>query len=224
MEADMYPTNANALQPVLIVPKGTAYRKAHKDGLDKCYKEHQAWLQKEVGQTVAVLPTVHYYSNKTLADFLATNPYYLAQEDIEGRCLQDSTGQLIRFCNPQRLYTLNSVGVTGIGNMAGRSSWRCQGDPDNPLEPWGPGVAAGATGLSLDRLAGLAPPGGQLGIHKGAMLHELLHCLGVQHPTEAEHGPQAWLSPMAGFWFYGTPECHLLPHEIALLRQSPFFS
>ena len=32
---------------------------------------------------------------------------------------------------------------------------------------------------------------------RGAALYEMLHCLGVQHPTEEEHGPAAWLSQMA---------------------------
>ncbi len=38
--------------------------------------------------------------------------------------------------------------------------------------------------------------------------------------TGQRHG----FPPMAGYWFFGTPECHLLPHEVAYLRESHFFA
>jgi hypothetical protein len=144
----------------------------------------------------------------------------------------DEAGERIDFCNSKRLYVLYSTGNTGLANMAGRQAFDCPAEPTNPLEPWGPGRAGGPSGWAMELVAGHELPDSEIptgvrpaiNLVRGATLHEMLHCLGVQHPTEDEHGPEAWLSPMAGHWFFGQPECHLLPHEIAYLRESHFFA
>jgi hypothetical protein len=120
-----------------------------------------------------------------------------------------------------------------LANMAGRQAFNVP--PDNvcnPIEPWGPGICGGPSGLFLDVLAGLQPPEAvptwwapahrALMLIFGATLHELLHCLGIRHSHESVDGPEAWLSPMGAQWNW-PDDGHgkaalLLPRERAEIR------
>jgi len=195
----------------------------------------QRWLLGQVGKTWETVPAMRINSLKTAEEHAAGNVYFDVAEQLRTQPARfDEGGERVDFCNWRRLYVLYSTGDTNLQNMAGRSVFGCSSDRVNPLEPWGPGRAGGPSGWAIELIAGrisedacrqhVAPPAQPLGTVRGATLHEMLHCLGVQHPTEEEHGPEAWLSPMAGYWHFGTPDCRLLPHEIAYLRESPFFS
>jgi len=193
------------------------------------------WLSQQVGKTWRTVPAVRIDSLKTAEEHAAGNIYFDVAGQLRAQPAHfDEGGEPVDFCNPRRLYVLYATGDAKLENMAGRSVFGCPPDPSNPLEPWGPGRAGGPSGWAMELIAGriseddcrehIAPPSQPLGTVRGATLHEMLHCLGVQHPTEEEHGPEAWLSPMAGYWYFGTPECRLLPHEVTYLRESHFFS
>jgi hypothetical protein len=195
----------------------------------------QDWLLGQVGKTWRILPAVRIDSRKTAEQHAAGNIYFDAAEQLRAQTPRiDESGERVDFCNWRRLYVLYATGYPKLENMSGRQPFGCPPAPENPMEPYGPGVAGGPSGWAIELIAGrvseddcreqVAPPSQPLGTVRGATLHEMLHCLGVQHPTEAEHGPESWLSPMAGYWHFGLPECRLLPHEVAYLRESHFFS
>jgi hypothetical protein len=225
--------NAYGVCPLVIVTSGWVYDDAYRVGANADMAVFQEWLYQEVGRTITTVPAVRIDSLKTAEEHATGNVYLdIAEQLRSGPARYDQAGELVDFCNSKRLYVLYSTGETGLANMAGRQPFNCPPDPTNLLEPWGPGRAGGPSGWAMELVAGHDLSDSQIptdvrpaiNLVRGATLHELLHCLGVQHPTEEEHGPAAWLSPMAGYWFFGTPECHLLTHEVAYLRNSHFFA
>jgi hypothetical protein len=238
--------NPYAIQPLLFVAKGIDYDSRYRTGLDSVFRVLQDWCLQQVRATFRLLRTKNIYIPRTVEE-LNTDPagtfgafhQYLSQIPVN-----DSTKQRIEFCNWRRVYVVNAIGpFEHIGNMVGRPTWGCPSDADNPLDPWGPGTAAGFTGISLelvrgnfgaiteqDRIdhAGLRYENK----NRGAVLHELLHCVGVQHPgqvgTYAEvmterYGVKGWSSIMAGWWYFGE-RGRLFPEEAEYLRGSPFFA
>lgn len=227
--------NKRAVQPLIVITRGWNYDKAYREGANDDMHVLQDWLYHEVGKTWRVLPAVRVNSDMTAEEHAARNIYF----DIMGPAagVWDRSGMPVNFCNPLRLYVLYSTGYTGLKNMAGRQAFNCP-PSDAALkaetgEEWGPGVAGGPSGWAMELAAGHdapdTPAGSSRNASRGALLHEILHCLGVQHPNETIDGPQAWLSPMAGWWF-GVPGADnngnpvtLLEREKAQLRESPFF-
>jgi hypothetical protein len=230
---DRAQANSYGVCPLVIITRGWTYDDAYRLGADADMALFQDWLYQEVGQTIRTVSAVKIDTVKTAEEHAAGNIYLEIADQLRSDPTHyDEGGEQVDFCNAKRLYVLYSTGDTGLANMAGRQPFNCPPDPENPLEPWGPGRAGGPSGWAMELVAGHHVPEAEIGtdvrpainLVRGATLHEMLHCLGVQHPTEDEHGPQAWLSPMAGYWFFGTSECHLLPHEVAYLRHSHFFA
>lgn len=227
---DRAQANPYGVCPLVIVTRGWPDDDNYRLGADVDMELFQEWLYQEVAKTIRTVPAVRIDSLKTAAEHAAGNVYLdIAAQLRREPARNDEAGEPVDFCNSKRVYVLYSTGDTGLANMAGRQPFNCAADPTNPLEPWGPGRAGGPSGWAMELVAGhpTETPVERFdprSVSRGATLHEMLHCLGVQHPTEEEHGPAAWLSPMAGHWFFGTPECHLLPHEIAYLRESHFFA
>jgi hypothetical protein len=230
---DRAQANPYGVCPLVIITRGWAYDDEYRAGGDVDMSLFQEWLYQQVGKTIRTVPAVRIDSVKTAEQHAAANIYLDIAAQLSGEPARyDEAGELVDFCNSKRLYVLYSTGDTGLANMAGRQPFNCTPDPTNPLEPWGPGRAGGPSGWAMELVAGHEVPDSEIptdvrpaiNLVRGATLHEMLHCLGVQHPTEDEHGPEAWLSPMAGHWFFGTPECHLLPHEVAYLRDSHFLA
>lgn len=230
--------NDFAVCPVLFVPRGERYSAEYRKVLDATLQVYQGWVFKLVGATFNLLPTKVIRMPKTAAEYRATAPnfYYDSKEYVDSKPIYDASGARIEYCNWQRLYFLNCVGdVDGLGNMAGRLAWGCAPAPENPMEPYGPGTAAGFSSWSLELLRGNEQPAVAAGMEivdgyglrcdnkcMGAALHELLHCFALPHPTEAEHGPEAWGSIMAGWWYFGTT-AGLLEHERKHLKANNFF-
>ena len=206
--------NPYGICPLVVITKGWPYDSDYRRGANEDMHVLQDWLYHQTGKTWRTVPAIRINSLQTAEEHAAGNIYF------------DIAGQFSDFCNPKRLYVLYSTGYTGLANMAGRSAFGCTPDPSNPYEPWGPGRAGGPSAWAMELVAGHSvelEPGQTQNAYRGATLHESLHCLGVQHPDSAVYGNAAWLSPMAGWWFFGTPECALLPYEIAYLRGSHFF-
>lgn len=229
---DRAQANPYGVCPLVIITRGWPYDDNYRRGADLDIDLFQDWLYQQVGKTIRTVPAVRIDSLKSVEEHAAGNIYLDIADQLRREPeRRDLAGEPVDFCNPRRLYVLYSTGVTGLANMAGRQSFSCAPDPANPLEPWGPGRAGGPSGWAMELVAGhpVENTPATRDASRGATLHEMLHCLGVQHPTEDEHGPEAWLSPMAGWWFFpkgddqGNP-CALLPHEIAYLRESHFFA
>ena len=226
-------SNTYAFMWVFILTKGWEYDYHYRTGLDEQGRVLQKWTYDQVGKSFARLPTKAIHGWYTAEEYATGNIYLMVDDQLKRSYYEDSRGQRIHFCNPYRVYILASTGPTGLKNMAGRSAFDCASQETvNPYEPWGPGRAGGASDWAMEIVGGKpVPPETPTGplwdipINpiNGATLHEAFHCIGVQHPSEVEYGPEAWLSPMAGWWFFGTPECHLLPHEIEYLKGSHFF-
>ena len=72
----------------------------------------------------------------------------------------------------------------------------------------------------------------------GAILHEILHCVGVQHPgqpnsyaetmTAEKYGDDGWRTPMSAHWNFPKDNqgvlAKLLPEEIQYVKTVHFFS
>lgn len=230
--------NGFAVTPLLIVSKDATYDYRYRTGVDDMMRRLQAWLFDEVGKTWHICPTVVIPSWQTMEEHRNTNIYFnvaeqLREEEAQGFVRKDRRGEPIDFCNWKRLYILTAIGDCKLENMGGRSVFGCAPDNRNPLEPWGPGRAGGPSAWAMELIAGhpvdtrpyVADPNLKpLDVTHGATLHETCHCLGVPHPAEDVDGPEAWLSPMAGYWLFGQSDCHLLPREKNQLSESPFFN
>jgi hypothetical protein len=239
---DRAQANPYAVCPLVIITRGWTYDDEYRLGADRDLAVFQDWLYQQTGETINTVPAVRIDSLRTAEEHAAANIYLDIAEQLRREPVRhDQSGESVDLCNSKRLYVLYSTGDTGLANMAGRQPFNCPPDLSNPLavthpdgrrEEWGPGRAGGPSAWAMELVAGHEVPDSEIptdvrpaiNLVRGATLHEMLHCLGVQHPTEEEHGPEAWLSPMAGYWFFGTPECHLLPHEVAYLRNSHFFA
>lgn len=205
----------------MVITKGWHYDKAYRLGADEDMRVLQEWTYGQVGKTFRTFPAAVIRGLKTVDEYAAGNIYL----DVAAQLRSHS---VLSFCNTYRLFVLYSTGYTGLKNMAGRSAFQCPPVASNPLEPWGPGRAGGPSGWAIELVAGHdapdTPAGSSRTASRGALFHEMMHCLGIQHPDESVDGPQAWLSPMAGWWFgvpgadnNGNPTA-LLPREKAELR------
>lgn len=211
--------NPYGVQPLIVITKGWPYDKAYRLGADEDMRALQLWTYQQVGKTFRTIPAAVVRGEKTVDEYAAGNIYLDIHWQLGGH-------PTLNLCNFKRLFVLYSTGYTGLKNMAGRSAFGCPDMASNPLEPWGPGRAGGPSGWAMELTAGHpvenAPQ--TRTASRGALLHEMMHCLGIQHPDESIDGPQAWLSPMAGWWFgvpgadnNGNPTA-LLPREIRELR------
>lgn len=232
--------NFYAVQPLVIVTKGWRYCACYREAADEEMRYFQEWLFRQAGVTFRALPAKVHYSDMTAEehaeptrhDGTRGSVYYDVKDQLDVVAAYDATGQRIEFCNWRRVYGLFATGNPLLGNMVGRQDpgWHCDPAHDNPMEPYGPGTAALLTAGGMEMAAGHTPitydASGLSDFNKwrGASLHELLHCFALPHPSEAEYGPDAWWSPMAGWWLFGKPESRLLPHEIEWLRGSNFFA
>lgn len=240
MAHSFWRTRANpyAVQPVLIVTKGWRFCGCYRLAADEYMRELQSFLYFQVGKTFRLLPAKVHYSQKTDTEHAAGNVYLNVNEELKASPRNDSTGQRIDFCNWRRTYVLFATGTPVLGNMAGRSAWKCAPAPDNPMEPWGPGVAALCSAEGLEMAAGHVPDRrdgsglSELNKWKGGGYHEFAHTQGVQHPnqpgTYAEgmsqrYGVQVWNSPMAGWWLWNNGARHF-PEEIEYWRTVPLLS
>lgn len=241
-----------AVCPLLFVPRGP-YTDAYRQAIDWLTSLQQGWLLAQGGKTFRALPTKRINLPLTAKEYAAKpNFYYEAHNFLKANRRYDSTGQRVEFCNWKRLYVIHCVGdVRTLGNMAGRSSWDCPPAADNPLEPWGPGVSAGFSGGALELLRGNEKPivdagielqGSSSGLHFlniciAAILHEMEHCKGVQHPgqpgTYAEgaherNGDAVWRTPMGAHWNWPHDanglKAALLPEEVVYCDGSHFFA
>lgn len=225
--------NPLAIVPLVGITKNWPYDSHYRTGTDRTLSVLQDWCLSQVGKTFRLLPAKVINLPLPAEEYYARpNFYYDFRDHLLQKAYYDSTGQRIEFCNHKRLYVLFATGeVRTLANMAGRSSWSCSPAPDNALEPWGPGVTGGPSAWAMELIRGNVAgleliDGSGLRLEnkmRGALLHEMMHCIGVQHPTEDEYGPEAWLSPMAGWWFFGSSG-KFLPQEIEYLSNSPFFS
>lgn len=240
--------NPYAVQPLVIVTKGWRYCACYREAADEEMRYFQEWVYRQVGKTFRALPAKVIYSLLTAEEHaeplrgagIRGSVYYDIKWQLSNTVVAyDVTGQPIEFCNWRRLYGLFATGNPLLGNMVGRQDpgWHCEPAPDNPMEPYGPGTAALLTAGGMEMAAGHTPitydAHGLSDFHKwrGASLHELLHALGLSHPTpehEALYGPDVWYTPMGAFWNFpsdnrGTP-ARLMAHEIEQLRANNFFS
>src|SRR5574341_863454 len=182
--------NPLAVQHLLFVPRFSGYSAEHLQAVDRVAGYQQGWIERQANRTYRVLPTKRIdipFTNAEIAT-QTSNFYHWAQNWLLANPRFDSTRQRINFCNWRRLYVLHCVGsVPGLGNMGGRQAWQCAPAPDNPLEPWGPGVAAGFSAWSLELLRGREQPAIDAGMEIldsaglylydksiGAALHEML--------------------------------------------------
>lgn len=217
--------NPYGVQPLIVITKGWPYDKAYRLGADEDMRVLQEWLYNECGKTWRTYPATVIRGDSTAEEYAASNIYLDLAYQLDAH-------PTLHFCNSRRLYVLYSTGGTGLKNMAGRSAFGCLPRADNPLEPWGPGRAGGPSDWAMEMVAGheFQSPFADPNIKarnacRGALIHEMLHCLGVQHSLERHpetgavlDGPEAWLTPLGGWWLFGLPDAHLLPREIAEIR------
>jgi hypothetical protein len=210
--------NIFAVSPLLFVPLDRTYDTSNKARMKASMERMQSWMMEQSGYSFRLLRTRVIRYPKTVAQLAAVpNIYHEFRGWLDSNPINDTSGERIGFCNYRRCYTLNVVGEpNNLGNMAGRSSWNCSAAVENPLEPWGPGTAAGFTGNSE------AAPSGT---NRGAVLHEVLHCFGVPHPDPGEPGAtQSIMSANYVNFDAASFPAVLIASEILLVRASPFFT
>jgi hypothetical protein len=209
------PHKAFVVQPIYVFPSDQAFHQEYADAVRAFTREVRAWYADQVGKAfrLAKLRVVR-------AD----------QDYLTLRCGADPA-DWCRFDRQQLPFFWSGVFNTIGGVSPLTSAW---------VFAQGGGGFAGGTlfgsyqGYSvvgdwtLEPISGEAEPAGIPcffatwqclgGTPKGAAAHELGHTFGLHHPP-----PQLAAGSLMG-WHGDYPDPGLLPHEIMILRQSPFFS
>lgn len=250
--------NPLAVLGIVIVPKRELgekyppkYCSCYREAADEALRFIQEWWYRDVGATFRTVPSVVVYGDKTAAEYTQGNLHNLVGAQLDRQPPRyDAARQQIELCNPNRLFVFFTVGEVlrnAWGVMSGRKALPCADDPTNTIGPYSPGRTSACASIGIEILAGheidsahpLYPPTGLDRYNYyysllGSIVHDLGHSVqinpdrGYGHPTEAEDGQMAWLSPMVSLHFFNRTDSRgvrgqFLPREREYLRGVPFF-
>ncbi|MBX3118051.1 MAG: hypothetical protein KF784_03235 [Fimbriimonadaceae bacterium] len=201
------------VQPYYIYPADQPRHEEYVKAIDKCTKEVQAWYKKQAGVTFKMAPLKIIQSKQTYAQ-MRGNP----RPDTNDKKLLNempnwwpALEQTLGGWPQKQVSWVFAQGGGGIAQANLVKDWQGMGIfGDWVLEPIS-GVreeAAVHSGFATWEVEGGTPI--------GTTAHELGHAFGLHHPDNYEGK-----SVMRAHWDY--PSTGLLPHEILILKNSPFF-
>lgn len=201
------------VQPYYVYPADQARHEEYVKAIDKCTKEVQAWYKKQAGITFRMAPLKIIQTKQTYAE-MRGNP---RPDTTDKKLLNDMPNwwpaleKAIGGWPQKQVSWVFAQGGGGIAQANLVKDWQGMGIfGDWVLEPLS-GVREEA-GVH----AGFATWEVQGGTPTGTTAHELGHAFGLHHPDSYEGK-----SVMRAHWDY--PNTGLLPHEILILKNSPFF-
>jgi hypothetical protein len=203
------------VQPYYIYPADQPFHKEYVKAINQCTKEIQDWYLQKAGITFRLAPIKVVQSKESYREMRGTD--VPAENETSRDKLMDMPNwwpaleKAIGGWKQREVSWVFAQGGGGIAQANLVNDWQGMGIfGDWVLEP--------ISGVREPKAihAGHATWEVKGGTPKGTTAHELGHAFGIHHPDN-----YPGKSIMRAHWDY--PDTGLLPHEILILKNSPFF-
>jgi hypothetical protein len=203
------------VQPYYVYPADQPYHKEYAAAIDQCTKEIQDWYRQKAGLTFRLAPLRVVKSSQSYREMRGSE--IPPEGETSREKLMDMPNwwpaleKAVRGWKQRQVSWVFAQGGGGIAQANLVKDWQGMGIfGDWVLEP--------ISGVREPKAihAGHATWEVKGGTPKGTTAHELGHAFGLHHPDNYEGK-----SIMRAHWDY--PDTGLLPHEILILKNSPFF-
>lgn len=203
------------VQPYYVYPADQPFHKEYVAAINQCTKEIQDWYQTQAGVTFRLAPLKVVQSKQSYREMRGSE--VPGENEKSREKLMDMPNcwpaleKAVGGWKPRQVAWVFAQGGGGVAEANLVGHWQGMGIfGDWVLEP--------ISGVREPKAihAGHATWEVKGGTPKGTTAHELGHAFGLHHPDGYEGK-----SVMMAHWDY--PNTGLLPHEILILKNSPFF-